>query len=60
MRKKQIFEGMIALATMVVFVLMFFGASNLLNGNLRGAVECGLAIVIAIPTIILANREETR
>lgn len=58
MRKKQIFDGMLALAMMVAFVLTFFGAAELLNENPRGVIEVGCAFVIAIPVIILTNREE--
>lgn len=58
MRKKQLVEGMIALAALVVFALLFFGAANLLNENFLGAVECGVALVLAVPVVILANREE--
>ena len=60
MRKKQLVEGMIALAAIVVFVLVFFGAANLLNKNLLGIVECGIAFVLAVPVVILANREDRR
>lgn len=58
MRKKQLFEGVLALCTMVFFTLVFFGAGNLLNDNPVGYIEVGLALVIAVPVVILANREE--
>ena len=58
MRRKQLFEGLIALFSAVVFVLIFFGAGNLLNDNPVGYIEVGLAFVIAVPVVILANREE--
>jgi hypothetical protein len=58
MRRKQIFEGLLALAMMAVLVLLFLGASELLNENPRGLIECGSAFVLAIPVIILTNRRE--
>ena len=56
--KKQIYEMTIALASLIVFALIFFGAANLLNDNPRGVIEVGIAFVIAVPVVILANREE--
>ena len=43
---------------MAVLVLLFLGASELLNENPRGLIECGSAFVLAIPVIILTNRRE--
>ena len=57
---KKLYDMTIALSSLIAFALVFFGASNLLNDNPRGFIEVGLAFVIAVPVVILANREERR
>lgn len=58
MRKKQLFDGLIALAALAAFVVCFLGASMLTADDNRGWIMCGVALGIAIPVVILANREE--
>ena len=56
--KKQLREMVIALSALFAFALLFLGAANLLNENPVGIIECGLALLISVPVVILSNREE--
>lgn len=56
--KKQLREMVIALSALFAFALVFLGAANLLNENPVGIIECGFALLISVPVVILSNREE--
>ncbi len=58
MRKKQLIEGALALVAMVAFAVCFMGASMLMNENGAGWILCGVALLLAVPVVILMNREE--
>lgn len=57
-RKKELFEGMLALVAMIAFAACFMGAAMLENDNKQGWILCGAALVLAVPVVILANRKE--
>lgn len=58
MRKKQLFDGAMALLLQVAFGLCLAGACLLLNDNTKGWIFEGIALLMAIPVVILMNREE--
>lgn len=55
---KQLFDGAMALLLQVAFGLYFIGACVLLNDNAKGWIFEGVALLIAVPVVILTNREE--
>lgn len=58
MRKEQIFDGAMMLLLQVAFGLSLAGACLLLNDNTKGWIFEAVALVIAVPVVILMNREE--
>lgn len=58
MRKEQLFDGAMMLLLQVAFGLCLAGACLLLNDNTKGWIFEGIALVMAIPVVILLNREE--
>ncbi|MBQ1789146.1 MAG: hypothetical protein II008_03130 [Oscillospiraceae bacterium] len=57
-RKKELFDGLLALVAMIAFAVCFLGASMLVNENPKGWALCAVALVLAVPVVILTNREE--
>lgn len=57
-RKRQLFDGLVALAAGAAFFLCLFGSAALLNDNTKGWILVGAALLIAVPVVIFANREE--
>ena len=55
---KRVFDGVLALFAQVAFGLCLAGACLLLNDNTKGWIFEGIALVIAVPVVILMNREE--
>lgn len=55
---KRVFDGVLALFIQVAFGLCLAGACLLLNDNTKGWIFEGIALVIAVPVVILMNREE--
>lgn len=55
---KRVFDGAMALLLQVAFGLYFIGACVLLNDNAKGWIFEGVALLIAIPVVILLNRRE--
>lgn len=58
MRKKELFDGALALLVQIAFGLCLAGTCMLLNDNARGWIFEAAAFVIAVPAVIFANREE--
>lgn len=58
MRKKELFDGALALLVQIAFGLCLAGACMLLNDNARGWIMEGVALLIAVPAVIFMNREE--
>ncbi len=58
MRKRQLIEGALALVAMIAFAVCFLGAAMLETDNLKGWALLGVALVLAVPVVIFANREE--
>lgn len=56
MRTKQVVA--LAFLLQVAFWLYFIGACVLLNDNAKGWIFEGVALLIAIPVVILLNRRE--
>lgn len=56
--RKQLFDGVLALFIQVAFGLCLAGACLLLNDNTKGWIFEAVALVIAVPVVILMNREE--
>lgn len=56
--RKQLFDGVLALIIQVAFGLCLAGACLLLNDNTKGWIFEAVALVIAVPVVILMNREE--
>ena len=55
---KRVFDGVLALFIQVAFGLCLAGACLLLNDNTKGWLFEGIALLIAVPVVILMNREE--
>jgi len=55
---KRVFDGVLALFIQVAFGLCLAGACMLMNDNTKGWIFEGIALVIAVPVVILMNREE--
>lgn len=60
MRKEQIFDGAMMLLLQVAFGLSLAGACLLLNDNTKGWTFELIALIIAVPVVILLNREGKR
>jgi len=58
MRKKQLIEGALALVAMIAFAICFLGAAMLETDNPQGWTLLGVALLLAVPVVIFANREE--
>lgn len=58
MRKRQLIEGALALVAMIAFAVCFLGAAMLETDNLKGWALLGVALLLAVPVVILSNREE--
>lgn len=58
MKKKQLIEGALALVAMIAFAVCFLGAAMLETDNLKGWAMLGVALLLAVPVVILTNREE--
>lgn len=58
MRKRQLIEGALALVAMIAFAVCFLGAAMLETDNLKGWGLLGVALLLAVPVVIFANREE--
>ena len=56
--RKQLFDGVLALFIQVAFGLSLAGACLLLNDNTKGWTFELIALIIAVPVVILLNREE--
>lgn len=56
--RKQLFNGAMMLVLQVAFGLCLAGACLLLNDNTEGWIFEGIALIMAIPVVILLNREE--
>lgn len=57
-RKKELFDGLLALVAMIAFAACFMGAAMLMNENKQGWILCGIALALAVPVVIFTNREE--
>lgn len=57
MRREQIFDGAMMLLLQVAFGLCLAGACLLLNDNTKGWIFEAVAFAIAVPVVILLNRE---
>lgn len=57
-RKKELFDGLLALAAFAAFWLCLFGSAAVLNGSTKGWILLASALAIAVPVVIFANREE--
>lgn len=57
MRKEQLFDGAMMLLLQVAFGLCLAGACLLLNDNTKGWALEAVALIIAVPVVILLNRE---
>ena len=55
---KRVFDGVLALFIQVAFGLCLAGACLLLNDNTKGWIFEAIALLIAVPVVILMNREE--
>lgn len=58
MRKKQLIEGALALVAMIAFAVCFLGAAMLETDNIKGWALLGVALLLAVPVVVLSNREE--
>lgn len=58
MRKRQLIEGALALVAMIANAFCFLGAAMLETDNPKGWAMLGVALVLAVPVVIFANREE--
>ena len=58
MRKRQLIEGALALFAMIAFAVCFLGAAMLETDNPNGWALLGVALLLAVPVVILTNREE--
>lgn len=58
MRKRQLIEGALALVAMIAFAVCFLGAAMLETDNPKGWALLGVALLLAVPVVIFANREE--
>lgn len=58
MRKRQLIEGALALVAMIAFAVCFLGAAMLETDNPKGWAMLGVALLLAVPVVIFANREE--
>lgn len=58
MRNRQLIEGVLALVAMIAFAVFFLGAAMLETDNPKGWALLGVALVLAVPVVILTNREE--
>lgn len=58
MRKRQLIEGTLALAAMIAVAFCFLGAAMLETDNPNGWAFEAVALIIAVPVVIFANREE--
>ena len=58
MRKKQLIEGALALVAMIAIAFCFLGAAMLETDNPKGWAMFAVALVLAVPVVILTNREE--
>lgn len=56
--RKQLFNGALMLVLQVAFGLCLAGACLLLNDNTKGWLFEGIALLMAIPVVILLNRRE--
>ena len=56
--KRQLYDMALALFIQVAIGLCLAGACLLLNDNTKGWLFEGIALVIAVPVVILMNREE--
>ena len=56
--RRQLFEGALMLVVQIAFGLCLAGACLLLNDNTKGWIFEGVALLMAIPVVILLNREE--
>lgn len=56
--RKQLFDGAMMLLVQIAFGLCLAGACLLLNDNTKGWIFEAVALVIAVPVVILMNREE--
>lgn len=57
-RKKELFDGLLALVAMIAIAFCFLGAAMLETDNPKGWAMFGVALVLAVPVVILTNREE--
>ena len=57
MRKRQLIEGALALVAMIAIAFCFLGAAMLETGNPKGWALEAVALIIAVPVVILLNRE---
>ncbi len=58
MRKRQLIDGALALVAMIAFAVCFLGAAMLETDNPKGWALCAVALLLAVPVVILTNREE--
>ena len=58
--RKQLFDGAMMLLLQVAFALCLAGACLLLNDNTKGWIFEGIALIMAVPVVILLNREEKK
>ena len=56
--KRQLYDMALALFIQVAIGLCFAGACLLMNDNTKGWIFEGIALLIAVPVVILMNREE--
>ena len=56
--KRHIFNGILMICLQIAFGLCLAGACVLLNDNTKGWIFELIAFVIAVPVVILLNREE--
>lgn len=57
MRKRQLIEGALALVAMIAFAVCFLGAAMLETDNSKGWMLEAVALIIAVPVVILLNKE---
>lgn len=58
MRKRQLIEGALALVAMIAVAFCFLGAAMLETDNPKGWAFEAVALIIAVPVVILLNRRE--
>ena len=56
--RRQLFNGAMMLVLQIAFGLCLAGACLLLNDNTKGWIFEGIALLMAIPVVILLNRRE--